>query len=618
MITKILTCFAFVSLFFCQNTFAQNENDILAYIDKFKGFAIEEQNRIGVPAAITLAQGIHETAAGKSELATQANNHFGIKCKANWTGETFLHDDDKKQECFRKYLSAQQSYIDHSDFLKAGSRYAFLFELEITDYVSWAAGLKRAGYATNPLYVKHLTDLVEKYNLQQYTYDALRLASNKPKEVIPNVDAKNPDIIDDPNLSYKGLKGFWAAKGDNLQEKAAQNNIKYGRLLELNDLPDQPLENDMFLFTERKKKIGTVEFHLVKEGETMQLISQKEAMSLDNLYQFNNLKRDDMPQVGEQLSLQYRSYGTPKLVEKAVSKEVVPVQAETKQTPVAAEVVKAAESPIQTPTNGDIKDLAKAKKVESILTGNPESKSEIQITQAPATLSTSSEVKKEVVNPQTPAVAKEAETTPATTVKKEEPQVTPKVEKKPVAVAPKRTYNEKGVSDSIKILKEKFDNLVYRPFERRPKPVQPAAVTPKTEVQKVVTPNAVVTKSASGITKELTPKNDTKVNQPAKDSVAKKLVPAKEAATKKATAKKDSISKKSITKVDSAKSKVASPVEPKNTNVEKTKTGIVRDVKKMEEERKKAKEAELKAKEAADAKKKPSKAAQKKTGNKKK
>ncbi|MBK8144374.1 MAG: glucosaminidase domain-containing protein [Bacteroidetes bacterium] len=618
MIKKILTCFASVSIFCCQHVFAQNENDILAYIDKFKGFAIEEQNRVGVPAAITLAQGIHETAAGKSELATEANNHFGIKCKANWTGETFLHDDDKKQECFRKYLNAQQSYIDHSDFLKAGSRYAFLFELEITDYVSWAAGLKRAGYATNPLYVKRLTDLVEKYNLQQYTYDGLRLASTKPKEVIPNVDAKNPDIIDDPNLSYKGLKGFWAAKGDNLQEKATQNNIKYARLLEFNDLPDKPLENDMFLFTERKKKIGTVEFHLVKEGETMQLISQKEAMSLDNLYQFNNLKREDMPHVGEQLSLQYRSYGTPKLVAKAVSQEVVPVPVEAKSTQEVPEVAKPAEAPVQTTTNGDIKDLAKAKKVESILTGNPESKSEIQITQTPATISTTAEVKTETLSTQNPILTKETEKTTIAEIKKEEAQVVPKVEKKPVAVAPKRTYNEKGVSDSVKMLKEKFDNLVYRPFERRPKPVQPTpAANPKTETQKVVTPTAIVTKSSSGITKELTPKNDTKPNQTAKDSVAKKPASAKELASKKSTSKKDSVSKKTTPKADTVRSKVATATEPKNTNVEKTKTGIVRDVKKMEEERKKAKEAALKAKEAADAKKKSGKGAPKKKENKK-
>ncbi|MBK6329966.1 MAG: glucosaminidase domain-containing protein [Bacteroidetes bacterium] len=211
----------------CQFVYGQNEVDVLNYIDKYKGFAIEEQQRTGVPAAITLAQGIHETAAGNSELATQANNHFGIKCKANWTGETFLHDDDKKQECFRKYVNAQQSYIDHSDFLRAGSRYQFLFELEITDYVSWASGLKKAGYATNPAYVKKLTDLVEKYNLQQYTYDALSQVAKKPGELIPNIDAKNPDIIEDPTSNYKGLKGFWAKKGDRLQDKATQLDIKY-------------------------------------------------------------------------------------------------------------------------------------------------------------------------------------------------------------------------------------------------------------------------------------------------------------------------------------------------------------------------------------------------------
>jgi hypothetical protein len=138
----------------------------LTGIEKYKKLAIDEQIRSGVPAAITLAQGIHEAAAGTSELAIEANNHFGIKCKSTWTGMTYLHDDDAKQECFRKYSSAEQSYTDHSDFLRKNNRYSALFELEMTDYIGWATELKRAGYATNPAYVKRLTDIIEKYNLQ--------------------------------------------------------------------------------------------------------------------------------------------------------------------------------------------------------------------------------------------------------------------------------------------------------------------------------------------------------------------------------------------------------------------------------------------------------------------
>ena len=551
---KLLACILFIAGISNHFLLAQNEIDIINYIDKHKGFAIEEQLRTGVPAAITLAQGIHETSAGKSELATIANNHFGIKCKTSWTGETFLHDDDKKQECFRKYTNTQQSYIDHSDFLRAGSRYQSLFALEITDYAGWAAGLKKAGYATNPLYVKKLTDLVEKYNLQQYTYDALHIASIKPGEVIPNTDSKNAGIIDDPNTNYKGLKGFWAKKGETLQEKAAQYDIKYNRLLDINNLQDAPLPYDMFVFTEKKKKTGTVEFHLVQENENMHIISQKEAINLDNLYSFNNMNRDEEPLPGEQLSLQYRSYGKPKLVGGTVTQEVAMTEPESK--PKNTEPVKESKPAA---TNENIIDVAKAKKVESILTGNPESKSEIQVTQNEIVKAPAAETKK--------AEPTAAKTEPAIT-KAEPEKVEKKIEKKPQPVMPKRYYNEKGVDDSVKALKERFDNLVYRPFERR---VKAEAVT---EPAKAENSKAVVKKSPTGITKEEVVKTDLKKTSTAKDTAKTKTIPAEE----------------------------------KKTNVEKTKTGIVRDPKKIEEDKKKAKEAaeakkaETKPKQKTDAK----------------
>lgn len=298
--------------------FAQDENDIRNYIDNYKTLAIAEQIRSGVPAAITLAQGIHESSAGNSELATKGNNHFGIKCKSTWMGETMLHDDDKKQECFRKYVSAEQSYIDHSDFLKQSNRYHFLFDLDRTDYVGWASGLKRAGYATNPLYVKKLTDLVEKFNLQQYTYEAISTSSKVVGEVISSNNKPSEDKpinlthIDDPSIMYKGLKGFWIGKGETLLPKALEKNIRYAKLLALNDLPDQALQTDMFIFIEKKRKVGTEEFHIVKADENMVLIAQKEAMLLSSLYAFNNLIPGQEPETGERLTLQYKSYDTPK------------------------------------------------------------------------------------------------------------------------------------------------------------------------------------------------------------------------------------------------------------------------------------------------------------------
>src|SRR5690554_6339330 len=137
------------------------------YIETWKDVAMNQMLTHGIPASITLSQGILESGFGNSVLAVEANNHFGIKCH-DWKGETFLKDDDKKNECFRKYDDAAQSYQDHSLFLTSRSRYAFLFELEITDYKSWAKGLKEAGYATNPQYPKRLIDIIERYNLDQY------------------------------------------------------------------------------------------------------------------------------------------------------------------------------------------------------------------------------------------------------------------------------------------------------------------------------------------------------------------------------------------------------------------------------------------------------------------
>ncbi|MBP6624555.1 MAG: glucosaminidase domain-containing protein [Chitinophagaceae bacterium] len=246
------------------NSFAQDPQDVQAYIDKYKNLAVREQIRVGIPAAVTLAQGIHESAAGKSELATIGNNHFGIKCKSTWEGETMAHDDDAKQECFRKYPSSEHSYIDHSDYLKSSNRYHFLFDLELTDYHGWTSGLKRAGYATNPAYVRRLDEVIEKYNLQQYTYEGIQQANKTTGEIIPENDKpiKEPTPANssisvnnnDPKTYYKGLKGFWAHKDDQLLNMANEKNIRYAKLLALNDLDDAPLENDMFIFIEKNEK----------------------------------------------------------------------------------------------------------------------------------------------------------------------------------------------------------------------------------------------------------------------------------------------------------------------------------------------------------------------------
>ena len=170
---------------------AQNPEAIQNYINTYKDMAIIEMQRTGVPAAIKLAQGIHETMAGTSDLVLSSNNHFGIKCKDTWKGESVVHDDDLRGECFRKYASAIESYRDHSDFLKSSSRYAFLFNLDPTDYEHWAYGLKRAGYATNPRYPQIIISLIEDYHLQDYTMIALGKTMVKEEEIVKRRMWKN-------------------------------------------------------------------------------------------------------------------------------------------------------------------------------------------------------------------------------------------------------------------------------------------------------------------------------------------------------------------------------------------------------------------------------------------
>lgn len=152
----------------------------LQYINKYKDEAIKQMRKHKIPASITLAQGCLESKNGNSALARKANNHFGIKCHNGWKGKGYLYDDDQKGECFRQYKNAEDSYTDHSYFLKSGSRYNSLFDLKITDYKAWAHGLKAAGYATNPQYAKLLIEIIEEYKLYRYdTEEAYKAAKQE-------------------------------------------------------------------------------------------------------------------------------------------------------------------------------------------------------------------------------------------------------------------------------------------------------------------------------------------------------------------------------------------------------------------------------------------------------
>jgi hypothetical protein len=158
----------FISLFLFSNFFLFPQNKAEVYISSYKDIAVAEMNQFGIPASITLAQGILESGNGESRLATEGKNHFGIKCHDNWNGETIIEDDDEKGECFRKYSKVADSYRDHSLFLTERERYSSLFDLSPTNYKAWAKGLKKAGYATNPKYPSLLIDLIKKYDLNRF------------------------------------------------------------------------------------------------------------------------------------------------------------------------------------------------------------------------------------------------------------------------------------------------------------------------------------------------------------------------------------------------------------------------------------------------------------------
>ena len=173
------------------------------YIEKYAPVAVAEMQRSGVPASITLAQGLLESGSGRSTLATKGNNHFGIKCHSKWTGDTIHADDDRKNECFRKYKSADESFRDHSDFLRYSDRYKFLFELERTDYKGWAYGLKQAGYATDPTYASKLIKYVEDYNLSRYDTLTPEQAFHRP--LVHVLAAKPPAEIENIPEGAVGL-----------------------------------------------------------------------------------------------------------------------------------------------------------------------------------------------------------------------------------------------------------------------------------------------------------------------------------------------------------------------------------------------------------------------------
>jgi len=335
--TLLVTAFLFTAFI----SRGQDQAAIQNYINSYKAIAILEMQRSGIPASITLAQGIHETMAGTSDLVVQSNNHFGIKCKDSWKGESISHDDDSKGECFRKYESPLDSYRDHSDFLKGSSRYSSLFRLDPLNYSAWAYGLKRAGYATNPRYPVILIKLIEDYNLQDYTLMAMGkkpmdaeifakadMQSNEtkiiPAAVVVSV-AENEENVSSTPVSKKveypdgefkinETNVIYALKGTSFLSVAQQYNISLSRVFDFNDLSEtEVLAKDQLIYLQRKRKTGVNEFHTVNPGETLYDIAQEEGIRMESLLDYNLLQNNMQPAVGQQLYLKSKAPERPVL-----------------------------------------------------------------------------------------------------------------------------------------------------------------------------------------------------------------------------------------------------------------------------------------------------------------
>jgi hypothetical protein len=320
----------------CQVSAQLTPEIITAYINNYKDLAMAEMQRSGVPASITLAQGILETEAGRSNLVMRSNNHFGIKCKSSWTGEKVYHDDDAKGECFRKYQSAEDSYRDHSDYLAQTPRYAHLFKLDPADYKAWSHGIRAAGYATNPKYAYILIKYIETYSLNDYTLIAMGRITGPDMAIAAGgtgtsgayLDSPTSNSVADPKAVDKNevnyplgefrindTKVIWSAPGTSLKDVARKYALTVDWLQEFNDLPSsqETVVNGQLLYLQRKRKQGSKEFRLFAEGDDLYSIAQEEGIRLESLLKYNQLSMEMKPAIGEKLYLKAEAPGRPRL-----------------------------------------------------------------------------------------------------------------------------------------------------------------------------------------------------------------------------------------------------------------------------------------------------------------
>lgn len=271
------------------------------YIEKYKDIAVEQMRTYKIPASITLAQGILESGAGRSALALRSNNHFGIKCGSSWKGKTTKHDDDKRNECFRVYSSAEESYVDHSKFLLK-ARYTPLFQLNPLDYKGWARGLKACGYATSPVYAKKLIELIDTYELYLYDEDEYGVSRRPVKydEIKINIHKffTNNDI-----LCVKAIAG------DTWESLSKELGVSVKKLLKFNEAETNVRinEGDLIYIQKKQKKADKKykknPWHKVKTGESMYSVAQLYGIRMKNLYKMNFKSPDYTPREGDLLKI---------------------------------------------------------------------------------------------------------------------------------------------------------------------------------------------------------------------------------------------------------------------------------------------------------------------------
>jgi LysM repeat protein len=324
---RIIVFSLFASLFACKvyrPVVSTSSDEVVAgYIDKYKDLAVSEMKRTGIPASITIAQGMIESDYGRSRLALEANNHFGIKCHDDWTGPSIRHDDDRRKECFRKYRRPEDSFYDHSDFLTSGSRYDFLFDLDPTDYKGWARGLKKAGYATNPGYADMLIRNIEANELFHYDEDnrSRRMSSVTP-DGYGRDDGETDIITDEPEVTINStymagvvderimeknrIQYIIVKDGDTREKLEDDLQLLRWELPRYNELDrDFSLTAGQVLYLQpkRTKAAPGIRYHDVADGDTMYSISQEYGIKLKSLYEMNRMEEGTQPSPGEKIWL---------------------------------------------------------------------------------------------------------------------------------------------------------------------------------------------------------------------------------------------------------------------------------------------------------------------------